>query len=61
MDGIQHRDRPAGKPIRQWRRALPARFGLGSAERAAGRGHGKVLGYFACLGASYVLVEMVLV
>jgi hypothetical protein len=32
---------------------------LGAAERVAG--HGKALGYFACLGVSYVLVEMVLV
>jgi hypothetical protein len=38
---------------------VPARFGLAKEQRAAG--HGKVLGYFACLGVSYVLVEMVLV
>jgi spermidine synthase len=36
---------------------VPARFGLG----VRGAGHGKELGYFACLGVSYVLVEMVLV
>ncbi|HET8935801.1 MAG TPA: hypothetical protein VFN67_20275 [Polyangiales bacterium] len=38
---------------------VPARFGLAPAERA--RGHGRALGYFACLGVAYVLVEMVLV
>lgn len=38
---------------------VPARFGLAKAERA--RGHGRALGYFACLGVAYVLVEMVLV
>jgi spermidine synthase len=38
---------------------VPARFGLSRAQRT--RGHRRVLGYFACLGLGYVLVEMVLV
>ena len=38
---------------------VPARFGLPRAER--GRDHARLLGYFACLGLGYVLVEMVLV
>jgi spermidine synthase len=38
---------------------VPARFGLSREQR--GRGHHRVLAYFACLGLGYVLVEMVLV
>jgi spermidine synthase len=38
---------------------VPARVGLAAEDKA--QGHARLLGYFACLGIAYVLVEMVLV